>query len=433
MLTARSAAMNAVVAQLRRWPDLEPMELDRGRLSPADARLAEAIYCTTVQRWLTLEFLVNRFARRKIQSLDRPLQAVLLTAAAQLLFMDKLPDYAVVNEAVGLAKRTASPAGSSLVNALLHRICSMVAEVRPGEAYRPAPDILPFSGGVMRLAQAWLPPVKTLDQHLAVATSHPVALVRMLLDRYGPDRCIAILLHQLQTPPTIVYLPPATRGAAAGLEPHEQADFYLWQAERGDLGEFLKVSGGWVQDPTASLAVAASRTFTPDCIADYCAGRGTKTRQLVLIHPSAKIIASDPHSDRLAQLEEAFAGHPRVRVIPHERWGDDAAQVDLLLLDVPCSNTGVLARRLEARYRYNPQSMANLIELQRQIIREAHPLLRPGATVIYSTCSIDPLENEEQSQYAAELYGLKVHEQQLTLPGGQAMSYHDGGYYAILR
>jgi hypothetical protein len=103
---------------------------------------------------------------------------------------------------------------------------------------------------------------------------------------------------------------------------------------------------------------------------------------------------------------------------------------DLLVLDVPCGNTAVLARRPEARYRFSSRSLKSLVELQRRIAGNAQPLVRPGGHVLYATCSLEPEENRAQAAWMATQLGWNRHRETLLLPEGADHSYRDGGYFS---
>jgi 16S rRNA (cytosine967-C5)-methyltransferase len=171
-------------------------------------------------------------------------------------------------------------------------------------------------------------------------------------------------------------------------------------------------------------------------IIDVCAGRGTKTRQLAAIHPHARIIATDTDQARFNTLSEQFRGHPRVQVVEHGRLREFQEQADLIVLDVPCSNTGVLARRVEAKYRFGPASTSSLVDLQRQIIADSIPLLARAGRILYATCSIEAAENSAQADWTCKWHRMRIEAQQLTmprgLPGEPATAYQDGGYFALL-
>lgn len=425
--SARDAAVRAVSALVREYPDLQAREPETTGLDAREARLAGAIYRATVQRWTTLEFLLNRNLRRRLDTAEPMVRAVLLTGAAQLLFMDRVPAHAAVDEGVKMARRS-SGAAAGLVNAVLRKVAELVASREESGGFTPHPSRLPWKGGAITLKEALLPPVKTFDRYMAVATSHPYELTRAWVERFGREQATGMLLHSLQTPPTIVFSSTLETPNPKLFEPHAQRGFSVWKGERGQLAPFLNESGGWVQDPTAHKAVAATSQLRPRLVIDYCAGRGTKTRQLAHVHPEADIIASDPDPGRYTDLVALFTGSRRVRVVPHETLGDLAGRADLVVLDVPCSNTGVLARRVEARYRYRRGSLDSLVELQRRIIAASRGLLAPGGAILYSTCSVEPEENEAM----AREMGLPITVQEQTLPAGEGATYHDGGYHALV-
>jgi 16S rRNA (cytosine967-C5)-methyltransferase len=428
--SARGRAAQSVARLVRAYPDLHTAEPPVAGLDERDARLALAIYRSTVRRWLTLRWLLGRFLRHGIDKVEPAVQAVLMTGAAQTLFMDRIAAHAAVDESVELVKKWIRPAAGSLVNAVLRKIAALPESREPQVGYFPAPHRLPWQGGWLQLREPLLPPVKTLEEHLAVATSHPRPLVRAWLDRFGEPRAVDLLLHSLQEAPTIICAPGGLPGNPT-VEPHEQPGFYVWRGESGELAALLDAAGAWVQDPATHRAVAATAGCRPQRIIDYCAGRGTKTLQLHRLHPAASILASDPDPDRYEELRRRFAGMPAVTILPHEQI--HAHQADLVVLDVPCSNSGVLARRLEARYRYSAESVASVVALQREIFEGARPLLAPGGAILYITCSIELAENEEQVRSLSEAHKMAIEEQDLMLPGGRSATYHDGGYYAILR
>jgi 16S rRNA (cytosine967-C5)-methyltransferase len=194
-----------------------------------------------------------------------------------------------------------------------------------------------------------------------------------------------------------------------------------------------------VQDPTSGAAVGATAPLldSPGIIIDACAGRGTKTRQLTAMHPQARIVATDIDADRLASLQDVFKNHDRVQVVKHGGLADFAGQADVVLLDVPCSNSGVLARRVEAKHRFSRDRLKNLVNVQRQIIADCLRLLRPRGAIIYSTCSVDPTENLHQAQWLTKWHPFTIAAQASRepagLPGESARVYRDGGYWGLLR
>jgi 16S rRNA (cytosine967-C5)-methyltransferase len=195
-----------------------------------------------------------------------------------------------------------------------------------------------------------------------------------------------------------------------------------------------------IQDITASKPV---RTLNPQpgwMILDLCAAPGTKTTQLAeATSDTAKIVATDIDSRRLEMVRENTArlGIKSVDIVPYEElFGIADPQIanffDCILLDVPCSNTGVLAKRIEARFRINPAAIKKLVSIQAELLETAAELVRPAGKICYSTCSIQKDENSELIEdFLKKNKNFTLEKQKLTLPSAEEPD-HDGGYAAIL-
>lgn len=424
------------------FPALGPPRLDTSSLTPADAALALAIYRTTVQRWLTLEHLLNKFLSQKLRKLDPTVQAVLLSGAAQLVFMDRLPGYAVVDQAVGLAKGMGQKHAAGMVNAVLRKVSGLVKDTPTDEPFTPSPARLPMpGGGAVHLRRDCLPGSDQTERYYALAASVPRPLLHGWIEKFGEQEAARLALHSIENPPTIIAVEPhfTPSDNAEHCTPHQTPGFVVWQGPHEALRSFLADQPlRRVQDPASSLAVQSTVELNPKRILDYCAGRGTKTRQLALAHPDATVYATDVDPARLADLRETASAYPNIHVIEPGQAGDQA--YDLILLDVPCSNTGVFARRPEARYRYSQQSMGEVIQLQRTITDQAVQWLdhsAGGGHVLYSTCSIDHPENRKQADrlirgLAEGRTGRVIAEHQ-QFPQGRGATYCDGSYHCLMR
>jgi 16S rRNA (cytosine967-C5)-methyltransferase len=226
--------------------------------------------------------------------------------------------------------------------------------------------------------------------------------------------------------------------------PHSAPGHHVFTGTHGALAALLdKRSDIWVQDPASSLAVSsvADLQIGGGLILDLCAGQGTKTRQLSAAFPSAPIIATDIDAARRNILAAVFKESEQVRVLePAEIREQCLEKADLVLLDVPCSNTGVLARRPEARYRFSAASIESVTAAQRQIIADSIPLLATGAggrgKILYSTCSLEPAENSQHAAWAAKWHAFTIARENQRLPGGGpgelSTQYSDGSYAALL-
>lgn len=420
--SARRVAASALARAAERYPDLPPSELRASHLSATDAALATAIHRIVLQRWITLDTLLKRFLRKSSAKLDPVVHGVLLSGAAQLLFMDRLPVYAVVNESVELVKAMGRPRTAGLVNAVLRKVAALVGEVEPDLPWQPGANVLPLpsenSLGCLVLTEPWLPPIKVLSRHLSVATSHPAALIDRWLEEYERSEVLATCLHGVTHPLSFVFESDGTCN--------------VWRSGYDELVEYLAVDPcRRVQDPASARPVASTAGLPIATALDFCAGRGTKTRQLATLHPSATIWATDVDASRRADLKKGVSAFDGVRICEPTALPDEP--VDLLLLDVPCSNTGVLARRPEARYRFSDSALAELVDLQRQIVTELLSRVREGGWLLYSTCSLEPEENRLQREWIVATTGAIVVAEEQLLPDGHGSSSHDGSYHVLLQ
>jgi len=438
---ARDVVHRALAHQAECYPELDLAPLDSSGLSPRDAAFAHAIYDTVLRRWITLGYLIDGFLTRPFGSMDARVRAVLLAGAAQLLLLDRVPPHAVLNESVAWTKQVVKPEVGGLVNAILRRIAELVytqhqglPDQKPRVPWARERNQLPLpEGDCIELRQPVLP--EPLLERAAIATSHPTALLRHWATAFGEPEALRLAEHNTTIPPTLLNVAFASSPVPHTLS-HEQPGTAIYTGSREDLVTLLNARPDiWVQDASSTLAIASIADLSPKLIIDACAGQGTKTRQLARTFPAAKIIATDIDPRRLRTLREIAKLEPTITVIPPEFLASYRAQADLILLDVPCSNSGVLPRRVEARYRCDPAQLARLVATQRQILTGTLPLLAPGGHILYSTCSIDHEENEQQLE-RAKSYNLAATRSHRTmpagLPGDLPSGYHDGAFSALL-
>lgn len=387
-----------------------------------------AIERAVVRHWLTLETILQHLLTRPWAKHPPAMRATLLCGAAQILYLDGVPDHAAIDESVELAK-SAAPRAAGVVNAVLRKVAGLRGDVVESQDWHAA-DRLPLGDGrVLELTNSVFDddPVA----RIAAQTSHGRALVAHWIDAVGIDVARTRCAHDLMLPPITV------TGIAArpGLAPHEDADFHIFEGARGDLRDLLATSRtARVQDPGSARPVRSTAGLRPGLIVDACAGRGTKTRQLAALHPESRIIATDVDDERRDDLADAFRDDEQVEVITPDAGVD--APIDLLVLDVPCTNSGVLARRPEARYRFDQETLDSLTSLQRQIVANTIARLAPGGHVLYCTCSLEAAENEEQVAWIARQHRLDVVASETTEPRGRpgdpTSAYADGGGYGLL-
>jgi 16S rRNA (cytosine967-C5)-methyltransferase len=434
---ARDLVYRRVARQAGLYPELGIEPLDTAGLDERDAALAHAIYEAVLRRWLTLEFLLEGWLGQRLAKMEPRLQGVLLAGAAQLLLLDRIPAHAAINESVQWAKTVIRPGAGSMVNAVLRKVAGMRGAKK--ETWDRGRDESPLGDGrALGLVQEFLP--AGYPERLAVAASCPVRLLERWAKAFGKERAQGLAWHGLASPPVVLNTAFAGAGGLEGLpvQPHEMEGHAVFEGSRSKLLELLRTRVDlWVQDAGSGLAVRAAADLKPALVMDVCAGQGTKTRQLAATFPGAEIVATDIDEQRLRTLRGVFAGSGRVRVIGAGELGAYAGRADLVLLDVPCSNTGVLARRLEARYRKQDEQIARLTRTQEGIVDAARGLLAPGGAILYSTCSLEPEEDEAQVEGAVKMHGLVLERSGKHLPTGGpgqgTRTYSDGSYFGLLR
>ena len=388
-----------------------PASLD-GRDRASARRLAGAV----VRRRLTLDTIVAQLAKGRR---PRPagLRAALLLGAWELLFDPTATARDTVRDAVDLARNAAGEGGARFANALLRRLAS-------------APSV-----------EAWLSP-GTETGDWSVWWSYPPELIERWIAAHGADAA-AELFEAGNAEPSLSLRANTTR-----TEPHELAEHLakedvatkptehpivlrLERTGRSDVLETKCFEGGLfsVQDPTQAEVVDLLDLSPGQRVLDYCAAPGGKSTAIAeAIRDDGEVVAFDVDPERLTRLpaEAARLGLGCIRVAGADDLG---AAFDRILVDVPCSNTGVLHRRPEARWRFSTEQLARQVVTQESILRKAATHLAPGGRLVYSTCSIEPEENEDLIARLAPELGLRVVWAGRTLP---CIDQRDGGGAAVL-
>ncbi len=416
-------------------PDLGLFDLHTGAMDARDASLAHAIVEGAITRWLTLDYIISTLSQRQLRDQESRMQAVLLGGASQLLLMDRVPPHAVIDESVEWAKANIRPGAAGMVNAILRK----VARAKGGriESWDHHLDAIPRSDGSgLKLLGLELP---TTGLHrVSIACSISSQLVQRWENQYQDPTSHA--MHTLCKAPTVIYVTHAqTPIDHLELLPHDSPNHRIFTGKRPHLVELLADRPDlWVQDAASSRVVdELELEHVPSLIIDLCAGQGTKTRQLRARFPDAQIIAAEIDETRLDTLKGIFSEDDQVHAMHIDTlMKTELGRADVVLTDVPCSNTGVLARRREARYRPMKAQLARLIPIQRSILRHAEALLKPRGILVYSTCSLEVEENEDQVKWISSKLGLTLQSQSRVTPSGQpgesGSGYYDGAFSAQL-
>jgi 16S rRNA (cytosine967-C5)-methyltransferase len=392
---ARTIAFDVLLRVAKRdayADDVLRAELD-GTVKTEDAGLATEL-ALGVLRWQRLvDFVIDRYLKKPANTADVEVRIALRLGLYQLLFLDRVPAHAAVHESVELVKRARKRSAANLVNAVLRKAAKEPLHgSSPGDA-------------VARLFPADFP----LADRLGIQYSHPTWIIERWLRIYGEERTRSLLQANNRVPVLSGYLLDPQRGEDARLS-LQRAGCRIqprrllrdaWVLEGGNPGVSEAVRQGWVaiQDE-ASQAVAHLMAPDPgNRVLDLCAAPGGKTLLLArAAGAQGHVIAADLHKNRVRAMQERFelAGVRNVETIVL-----DGAQplsfehaFDRILVDVPCSGTGTLARHPEIRWKLRAEDLSDLHDRQARLLGNALPLLAPQGRLVYSTCSLEPEENE---------------------------------------
>lgn len=401
-------------------------------MSSREAGLARELAMGVERNRSFLDFVLTGLAHRGMPR-DPMVRCALRVGCYQLLFLSRVPAHAAVHETVELVPRL-----KPLANALLRRLSGMVVERRANPEL-PTTEVALDGDRTLLLSEPGLPadPV----ERAALRHSLPSFLVRRWKDQFGDHRAGRICAAS-SSRPSLHLRVNRVKGSVAELEAVLAAEGVKTIA--ADHPDMLRWEGGpppfsgrafregWfvVQDPTALRAAEAVAAEPGDTVVDLCAAPGTKAAFLAeAVTPGGRVLAYDPAPSRRQRIREnveRLGLHGTLEVVEDPR---DLIPVSRVLVDVPCSNTGVLARRVEVRRRIDPQLFSDLAAVQSGLLKQGMHLLRPGGQLVYSTCSIEPEENAQVVQ-AALGPAWQLAEELLTLPDPP---HRDGGYFAVLR
>ena len=409
MANARTLAADLLLRQDQKglWVS-RGLEEARAKLDdPRERGLLTELALGTVRTQGTLDAVLGAFSSRPVHKLDPALRIALRMGLYQLLFLSRIPDHAAVDQAVRWTRRKAGGKRGGFVNGVLRSV--LRARVGPAVgAEQPRRDVPLEDGAAVRFDRDVFPdPARDLDAYLAARYSMPDWLVAQWRDAWGEERCLDALRGSATRPPLTL----RARGGRPALVEALQAqdipfdappasDAVLVREKESDALALVEQGLATVQDLTSQRVAPLLGAGAGDTVLDLCAAPGGKSLQLADLMQTGTVTACDVDPKKvkaLATLSERM-GEVDFRVQPVPTKGPlpfEAASFDGVLIDAPCSNTGVLRRRVEARWRLVPDDMTKLAAIQLDLLRRAAPLVRKGGRIVYSTCSLETGENEE--------------------------------------
>jgi 16S rRNA (cytosine967-C5)-methyltransferase len=414
-------------------------------LNRLDKRLAREMVAGVIRRQATLDALIQAHIKRPRENVEDPLWRLLRMGTYELAFLSGIPPHASVNETTELSRYLRRPRWTGFLNGTLRSIARSLPDEFTDAA---AANAFPLPNGRYRkCAGEWFPPPETDPVgYFAAAFSFPSWLAaRWQRGRNFEE--LAALGFWFNSPPRLILRVNHLRASREELlEAFKRKNI---PAEAGDVAESIVLLESQpitelpgfaeglfsVQDLTAMKAVALLDPKPGETVWDVCAAPGTKTTAIAeRMQNQGRVLATDVNPHRLQMVEDnkARLGLDIIEAQPIGAHGENlpAGPFDAAVVDVPCSNTGVLGKRAEARWRITPDDLKDLPTIQSRLLEAACERIKPGGRVVYSTCSIEPEENQKVvDAWLESQRDWKLIHQHTHWPGQPA----DGGFAALLQ
>lgn len=341
-----------------------------------------------------LDFLISRFSSLPPENMNPPYKNILRVGLYDLLFMDGTPDYAAINEAVELAKEHGGSRSADLINAILRRVQREYPDL-------PKPDF------------------EDRTELIAVTFSHPDWLVQRWVNRLGERKAFALMQYNNQHPHYYLRVNTLKTNDRNFQLRMSKADIAFEESDW--LPGYYKVdhlnkirSKGWfqkgvvqVQDVAAGFAPVILDPKPGETVYDLCAAPGTKTIAMCdMMQNDGTIIAVDISSERIAKIADNVTnyGAEIVNIQRADVTKERFRLADAVLLDAPCSGTGVMAKRADLRWRLSENDFKELVNTQDELLDAAANMVKRGGRLVYTTCSIEPDENMDRIRHFLDIY-----------------------------
>lgn len=394
---------------------VDVVEVLEGGEQPAPGdKLLHNLLLSVYRHSLSIDWLIET---RRTGRVKRRTRNLLAWAMAEMLWMDGVAPEAVTDVAVGYAKRRHSSSEGAFVNAFLRRLL---------DDYRQT--------GMEGLLKAAPPNVRS---------EIPDLLWKRWLKQYGEEestRIADVLQHPAQTILRMRGWPPQAVAVPEWLAPVKAPEWAPWavlftpRESHNGLDEVMgEKSPFYIQDMATLLAPSLLAPQEGESVADLCAAPGGKSLVLgEMLKGTGRLFCADRSEAKLPRLKRNLWSIPNVEfaALDAGSFAFQAASFDAVLLDVPCSNTGVIRRKPDVREAFTPQRLAEVQEIQRRILDNVALAVKPGGRLVYSTCSIEADENQIQVQAFLTChadYTLILEQALLPTPD------HDGAYAALLK
>lgn len=354
-------------------------QLEENELSSLDKSLATLLVYGVIQRKLTLEYIISQYSNVKVNKISKYILLILKLGIYQLIYMDKIPNSAAVNESVKLAHKYGHQKSSGFVNGILRNV------IRNGKNFQLPKDKI---------------------KSLSVKYSFPEWIVKRWIDSFG-EEFAACLMDEMNSDALLsvrVNTLKSTREEMKNRLPYIKDGYFMENiiyCSGFDIAKSEEYKNGYItiQDEAASLAAYILNPAPCDVVIDMCAAPGGKTTHMAeLMKNKGKILAFDIHEHKIDLIREN-ANRLGIDIIDakvldmseyHEEYSNIA---DKILIDAPCSGLGIIRRKPEIKW--NRENDMDFSKIQYNILKNAASYLKSGGELLYSTCTIDKSENEE--------------------------------------
>lgn len=355
----------------------------------------------TLEYKIRLDYILNQFSTVPAEKMKPVIRELLRSSVYQILYMDSVPDSAVCNEAVKLARKKGFYNLTGFVNGVLRKIAREYGSIRfPGKD-QP-------------------------EEYLSVIYSMPKWLVQRFLEQYGFEKTEKMLESFLKEKPTTIRIREYLVDKKAVLEslerqqvtvekaPYIENAYYLKNYDYLPALEAFRMGTVQVQDVSSMLVGDIADPKEGDYVIDLCAAPGGKTLCIAdKLKGTGRVDARDISRSKTDLIRENAIRQSFLNVVVSEKDAsqldsDSLEKADILIADVPCSGLGVMGRKTDIKYKMNPAKIQELAGLQRQILEQASTYVKPGGTLIYSTCTITNEENLDNVKWFTEHFPYEL-------------------------
>lgn len=437
MTDVRNDCLNILIEVLENHKPLHLVIADylnaHRELEGADRAFASRLVRGTVERKITLDYIIDRYSETKTGRMKTAIKNILRMGVYQLLYMN-VPDSAACNEAVRITKKRKFGSLSGFVNAVLRNIARQRAEMSAEEFLKTLLDSDKK--------------IKT-NARLSILYSMPEWIVDSFTCRYGEEKTVTAFEYSLTASGTTICtvsskivpeklaLKLSTHGLVCG--PAAVSGSFVIDGI-GALDTLPEFADGlfFVQDASSTMAVNTIDFSSADRVLDICAAPGGKSMHaadLLLMNgkDGAEIVSCDVSERKVELIKQNVSrcglSNVKPRINDATVFNKDFEEAfDVVICDVPCSGLGIIGRKPDIKYNISPQAQAELVQLQHSILENAVKYVRHGGQILFSTCTVNRAENEENVDFLKSL-GCKCISSRQLLPGEIRT---DGFFYAEL-